>query len=97
MKTDSIPGIKDLSDYAKDYPTHWKKEKKKNSNRDVSFTATSWSPKGMYVVFDIRSDDNKDRWLMLWDTATHKLNLLDRQRDEAWIAGPGIGFGAQMD
>jgi dipeptidyl aminopeptidase/acylaminoacyl peptidase len=47
-------------------------------------------------VLEIRSTDNKDRWLMLWDTATHALKLLDRQRDEAWIGGPGIGFGRNI-
>ncbi|MBL7740172.1 MAG: S9 family peptidase [Chitinophagaceae bacterium] len=93
IKTDSIPGIKDLPDYVKDYPKQLEERKKRNENRAVTFTATSWSPKGSYVVFDIRANDNKDRWLMLWDTAGRKLKLLDRQRDEAWIAGPGIGFG----
>ena len=34
---------------------------------------------------------------MLWDTANGgKFKLLDRQRDEAWIGGPGVGFGANM-
>ncbi|MCH5720702.1 S9 family peptidase [Niabella hibiscisoli] len=39
---------------------------------------------------EIHSDDNKDRWLMQWDINLNKLSLLDRQRDEAWIGGPGI-------
>ncbi len=30
---------------------------------------------------------------MLLDPISGKLRLLDRQRDEAWIAGPGIGDG----
>ncbi|MBL7700706.1 MAG: prolyl oligopeptidase family serine peptidase [Ferruginibacter sp.] len=90
IKTDSIPGIKDLPDYVQDYPKQLEERKKKNANRDVSFAAVSWSPKGNYVVLDIRSNDNKDRWLMSWDRAANKLNLLDRQRDEAWIGGPGI-------
>jgi dipeptidyl aminopeptidase/acylaminoacyl peptidase len=51
-----------------------------------------WSPAGKNMVFDIRSQDNKDRWIMQWDTASGKLRLIDRQRDEAWVAGPGIGF-----
>ena len=37
------------------------------------------------------SQDNKDRWILLLDPATGELELLDRQRDEAWIGGPGIG------
>jgi dipeptidyl aminopeptidase/acylaminoacyl peptidase len=93
IKTDSIPGIKDLPDYVKDYPKQLEDRKKRNANRAVSFIGPSWSPKGTWAVLDIRSDDSKDRWLMLWDTATNKLKLLDRQRDEAWIGGPGIGFG----
>ena len=50
-------------------------------------------PKGKHAVVDIHSQDNKDRWLMLLDASTGKLKLLSRQRDEAWIGGPGIGFG----
>jgi dipeptidyl aminopeptidase/acylaminoacyl peptidase len=37
------------------------------------------------------SHDNKDRWILLLDPATGNLETLDRQRDEAWIGGPGIG------
>ena len=96
IKTDSIPGIKDLPDYVKDYPKQQEDRKKKNANREVSFGTVSWSPRGTNMVIDIRSNDNKDRWLMLVDTATGKLKLLDRQRDEAWIGGPGIGFGRNI-
>ena len=95
IKTDSIPGIQDLPDYLKDYPKKSEERKKKPVNRPVTFTALSWSPKGTNAVVDIRSQDNKDRWLMNWDTATGQLKLLDRQRDEAWIGGPGTtGFGS---
>ncbi len=92
IKTDSIPGIKDFPDYVKDYPVQAENLKKKNANRLVSFLNPNWSPSGKYVVLDIRAGDNKDRWLMVWDTATRKMSLVSRQRDEAWIAGPGI-FG----
>ncbi len=93
IKTDDIPGIRDLPDYVKDYPAQLEQRTKNPLNRPVSFFGPAWSPKGKYAVLDIRSQDNKDRWLMLWDTATQKMSLLDRQRDEAWIAGPGINFG----
>lgn len=93
VKIDSLPGIKDLPDYVKDYPKQLEDRTKRNANRTVAITNASWSPKGAAAVLDIRASDNKDRWLMLWDTATAKLKLLDRQRDEAWVAGPGIGFG----
>ena len=93
IKTDSIPGIKDLPAYVKDYPKQLEEKTKKPVNRAVSIIGPYWSPNGKNAVIDIRSQDNKDRWLMLWDTATNKLKLLDRQRDEAWIGGPGI-FGS---
>ncbi len=92
MKTDDITGIKDLPDYLKDYPKLLEERKKKNANRAVTFFGPVWSPKGTNAVIEIRSDDNKDRWLMLFDKATGKLKPLDRQRDEAWIQGPGINF-----
>ena len=97
IKVDStFPGIKDMPDYAKDYPKKFEQKSKNPANRTVTFNSVVWSPAGKNVVVEIRSADNKDRWLMLWDTATHGLKLLDRQRDEAWIGGPGIGFGRNM-
>lgn len=94
IKTDSIPGIQDLPDYVKEYPKQLEEKKKKPANRAVIVSSINWSPKGTYAVLDIRSQDNKDRWLMLFDTSSGKIKVLDRQRDEAWVAGPGISaFG----
>ena len=93
IKTDSVPGIKDLPDYIKDYPKQLEEKTKKSGNRAVTIMGPYWSPNGKHAVVDIRSQDNKDRWLMQWDTAINKLKLLDRQRDEAWIGGPGM-FGS---
>ncbi|RYG39845.1 MAG: S9 family peptidase, partial [Chitinophagaceae bacterium] len=91
VKTDSVPGIMDLPLYLNDYPKQLEIQKKKPVNRNVIFYGPYWSPRGKHAVVDIRSDDNKDRWLMLWDTAAKQLRILDRQHDEAWIGGPGIG------
>lgn len=89
IKTDSIEGIRDLPDYVQDYPEQLKERTKKNAARAVNFVQSTWSPDGSYLVLDIRSQDNKDRWIMLWNPETNKLELLDRQRNEAWIGGPG--------
>jgi dipeptidyl aminopeptidase/acylaminoacyl peptidase len=94
IKTDSLPGIRDLPDYLKDYPAAFAKRSKEPALRAVNFTNASWSPNSRYALVDLRAQDNKDRWLILVDGATGKITPLDRQRDEAWIAGPGIsGFG----
>lgn len=91
IKTDAIPGIQDLPDYAKDYPKRY--EGKKPTSRPVAIYGPYWNATGTYAIVDIRSQDNKDRWIMQLDAATGKLIPIDRQRDEAWIAGPGIGGG----
>ena len=94
IKTDSIPGIKDIPAFVKDYPKQFEERTKKLTNRALDFSNLSWSPKGTNAVIEINSQDNKDRWLMHWDVASNKLKLLDRQHDDAWIGGPGIDFSS---
>ncbi len=90
--TKDIVGIMEQPEFLKDYA---KKDttKKKPTARKISISAPNWSENGTNAVVTVRSVDNKDRWLMLLDPATGKLKLLDRQHDEAWIGGPGIGGG----
>ena len=99
IKTDQLPGIKDLPDYysTKNINDSSAKDSSKNkiTTRAVSIFGPTWNDKGSYAVVDIRSQDNKDRWLMLLDCATAKLSILDRQRDEAWVGGPGT-FGSSI-
>ena len=90
IKTDALPGIKDQPDYVKDYPTKDTAKSKKATARLVNIMGINWSEKGNHAFVDIFSQDNKDRWIMVLDAATGKLTLADRQRDEAWIGGPGI-------
>ena len=87
VKTNDIPGIKDQPDFVKDYPAD---TAAKNKIRPVTFYGPFWSPSGKHAIVDIRSSDNKDRWIMLLDPVTGKLKNLHRQRDEAWVGGPGI-------
>jgi dipeptidyl aminopeptidase/acylaminoacyl peptidase len=84
-----IAGFQDKPDFLKDYPkidSSWSKKP-----RGVIFHGPFWSENGKHNVVVARSVDNKDRWIMELDLPTHQLKLLDRQRDEAWIGGPGIG------
>ncbi len=93
VKTTDIPGIYDEPDYKKDYPAHKAddgKEKKKEP-RAIVMHGPLWSPDGRHNVVVARALDNKDRWLLSLDVSTQKLSLIDRQRDEAWVGGPGSG------
>ncbi|MBJ6117290.1 S9 family peptidase [Pontibacter sp. BT310] len=66
---------------------------KKAEMRTTVIYGPVWSDNGKNAVVVARSADNKDRWILSLDPATGKLNLLDRQHDDAWINGPGIGYG----
>lgn len=89
--TKDIAGITDEPLFLKDYP---KKDttKRKPTPRKVAVVGPFWSEDGQNAVCVVRSYDNKDRWIMKLDPVSGKLSLLDRQHDDAWIAGPGIGF-----
>ncbi len=91
IKTDQIPGIKDLPDYLKDYPGKLPKDSSEMKPRQVNLTGPVWNETKDLALVAALSRDNKDRWLLLLDPATGNLENLDRQRDEAWIGGPGIG------
>jgi dipeptidyl aminopeptidase/acylaminoacyl peptidase len=91
----SVPGIMDQPDYVKDYPKQF--GNRRAPVRGVMINGPYWNNSGSVAIVDIRSQDNKDRWIMQLDAETGKLKLLDRQRDEAWIGGPGVsGFGATL-
>ena len=92
--TNDIPGIKDLPDYVKDYPKELEELKKQNTDRQVTIEGPFWSDNSANAVVIISALDNKDRWIMHLDPKNGKLTLLDRQRDEAWIGGPGIDDSA---
>lgn len=93
IQTATITGIKDLPDYLKDYPKELDTLKKKNADRPINFFGPQWNENGTTGIVIATSLDNKDRWILKLEASTGKFSLLDRQRDEAWIGGPGIsGF-----
>ena len=94
ISTDSIPGITDQPDYVKDYPQKF--ANKKPVVRSVTINAIVWNENATAAIADIRAQDNKDRWIMQLDPVSGKLKLLDRQRDEAWIGGPGTSFNSRL-
>lgn len=91
IQTDVLPGIRDLPDYVTDYPVKFADAIKNPAVRKVNISGVAWAPHASFAVVDIRSTDNKDRWLMLLDS-TGNLSPVDRQHDNAWIGGPGTGW-----
>lgn len=62
------------------------------SKRSLYSYGPSWSADGQFAVLEVRARDNKDRWIVRLHPESGNLTLLDRQHDEAWIAGPGISW-----
>lgn len=91
VSTKEIEGIDEQPAYLKEYAKKDTTKNKKVEARKVMFNEPIWSEDGKYCVVVVRSQDNKDRWILKLDVATRKLKTIDRQRDEAWIGGPGIG------
>lgn len=93
LQLNDIPGIRDIPKYIKE---HYKEEyaamKKKNALRSVYISHPFWNEKGNRAFVVVRAQDHKDRWIMSLDIKTGKLTSIDRQHDDAWIGGPGIGY-----
>lgn len=82
----ALPGAFDPADYARE------RGATADSVRQFLPAGPRWSPDGRFAVVDVRTVDNKDRWIARLDAEAGTVTSLDRQRDEAWIAGPGIAW-----
>ncbi|SHI40797.1 Dipeptidyl aminopeptidase/acylaminoacyl peptidase [Tangfeifania diversioriginum] len=91
VQTSAIPGLKDLPDFLSDYPDQIPEDTADIKEREFNLVGSQWHDEKNLAVVVALSLDNKDRWIMLLDPENGEMELLDRQRDEAWIAGPGIG------
>lgn len=64
--------------------------KKEGKLREIFIHSLRFSESSNQALFDIRSADNKDRWLGSIELNTLAFSLIDHQHDSAWIGGPGI-------
>lgn len=88
ISSDDLEGIKTLPDFTREYAKAV--DEKSPKKKGIDIWRTLWSPGGNYLLAEIRSHDNKDRWIVAWDSASRTLKPISHQHDEAWIGGPGI-------
>lgn len=79
--------IKDKPKYYESYPDLNKKEA---VERPVCVNQVVFSATGSFAVADIRSQDNKDRWIISLNIENGTFKEIEYQHDDAWIGGPGI-------
>jgi len=90
VSTAQIPEIRKKPAFFRDYHSSDNEyEEYFEEDRKVVILGPHYAEDGKAVVI-IRSMDNKDRWIMQLKPENAELILLDHQRDEAWIGGPGI-------
>ena len=95
IETKGIEGIYDKPKYAQEYAKDSESFKETyDEPRAVSIDMPVFLEDGKAVV-NITSQDYKDRWIMSLDLSNGMLKILDRQHDDAWIGGPGVGWFAR--
>jgi dipeptidyl aminopeptidase/acylaminoacyl peptidase len=92
----SFAGLTDIRKKPSYLAEYGKGEGLYEKDRNIIMHAPVMHPDGTKAVMDIRSYDNKDRWIVLLDLQNDTIRELDHQHDEAWIGGPGIsGWNAE--
>ena len=83
----SLSHIQDVPKYLESYEKLKTIEKK---DKLIVVQEPVYSENGSYAISEIRSQDNKDRWIVSLNLENGTFQELDNQHDEAWIGGPGI-------
>lgn len=93
---DKLTGIYDKPSFLEDYANEGF-FKKLDSPKKIIFHEPIFNKAGDKAIVEIRSCDNKDRWITILDLASNELEEVDYQHDDAWIGGPGIfGWNSAM-
>ena len=87
VSLENLKGLDYVPEYTKDYPD----KPYKNENRIGYISNPIWNEDGSMAIFDISTNDYKDRWIVALNKEDGTVTNVDHQHDEAWIAGPGIG------
>ncbi|MGL5112416.1 MAG: prolyl oligopeptidase family serine peptidase [Flavobacterium sp.] len=65
-------------------------KKKEKEDKLIVAQDPVYNETGTYAVVEIRSQDNKERWLVNLNLEKGTFEEIEHQHDEAWIGGPGI-------
>lgn len=79
-----------IQDTPKYFELYEKLRKREKSDKLIVVQKPVYNHDGTNAVAEIRSQDNKDRWLVKLDLEKGTFEEIEHQHDEAWIGGPGI-------
>lgn len=83
----SLTGLKTFPKYYQQYDNLKNLEPVEKA---ITMQAPIYNVSGNLAVFEVRSLDNKDRWILQLNLNDATVSELEYQHDEAWIGGPGI-------
>lgn len=86
----SFSNLTDISEFPEYYTEYDDLKNKEKTEKAIVMQAPVFNQDGSLAVLEIRSQDNKDRWIVQLDLNSATITELDHQHDEAWIDGPGI-------
>ncbi len=79
--------IKDQPEY---YALYDNLKKKDKEEKLIIAQDPVYNETGSFAIVEIRSQDNKERWLVNLNSENGTFEEIDHQHDEAWIGRPGI-------
>ncbi len=79
-----------IQDVPKYFELYEKNKTSENKNKLIVVQEPIYNDDGSIAISEIRSQDNKDRWIVRLNLEKNTFEEIDYQHDEAWIGGPGI-------
>ena len=89
ISIDHLSGVFDRASFIRDY-VNVDFLNKLDNPKNVIYHDPIFNKYGDKAIVEIKSYDNKDRWITILDLSTGELKEIDHQHDEAWVGGPGI-------
>jgi dipeptidyl aminopeptidase/acylaminoacyl peptidase len=87
MNFSSLSHIQDMPQY---YSLYENLKSEKKTDKLIVVQEPIYNQDGTFAVAEIRSQDNKDRWVVKLNLEKNTFEEIEHQHDEAWIGGPGI-------
>ena len=89
VNIDHLTGIFNRPIYLKEYEKKNFKEKSEEIKL-LTYHRPIFNKIGDKAIIEIRSLDNKDRWITILNLTTGIIKEIDYQHEDTWIGGPGI-------
>ncbi|WP_291105083.1 MULTISPECIES: S9 family peptidase [unclassified Flavobacterium] len=87
MNFSSLSHIQDTPKY---FELYEKLKNREKADKLIVVQEPIYNQDGSFAVAEIRSQDNKDRWLVNLNLEKGTFEEIEHQHDEAWIGGSGI-------